>query len=117
MKYPEWTKPAVYGAAAGAIVVAIAGFSVGGWVTGGTAEKMARVMSNEQVTMALVPVCIDLADKDPERASKVKLINEAALYNRHNEVMNAGWATVPGTTAANRELARACLDGLKLDES
>ena len=117
MKFPEWTKPGIYGALGGAAAVAIAGFSIGGWVTGGTAERMAKTMSDKQVTMALVPVCVDIAANDPERASKVKSIKNAARYNQHTEVMNAGWATVPGTTAANRDLARACLDELNLDES
>ena len=31
-------KPALWGAAAGAIALAIVGFNWGGWVTGGTAE-------------------------------------------------------------------------------
>lgn len=38
---PDWLKPALYGALAGATALAIAGFSWGGWVTGGTAEQIA----------------------------------------------------------------------------
>src|SRR5687767_4662112 len=41
MQTPEWLKPAVYGAACGAIGLAVVGFSWGGWVTGGTARTMA----------------------------------------------------------------------------
>ncbi len=50
-------------------------------------------------------------------ADIVKTIKEKAGYNRFTAVMNAGWATVPGTTAANRDLAKACIDGLNLDAS
>ena len=35
MQSPEWLKPALYGAACGAIALATVGFSWGGWVTGG----------------------------------------------------------------------------------
>ena len=41
MNIPEWLKPALYGAAAGAGALAIIGFTWGGWVTGGTAKEMA----------------------------------------------------------------------------
>jgi hypothetical protein len=58
MKLPEWFKPALYGAAAGAVAIAIAGFSWGGWVTGGTASKMAESAANAEVGGARGPVCI-----------------------------------------------------------
>jgi len=38
MKLPIETKPALWGAACGAIALAIVGFSWGGWVTGKKAE-------------------------------------------------------------------------------
>lgn len=117
MNFPEWTKPGIYGAVAGAVVLAIGGFTVGGWVTGSTAEQQAKAMSQKEVTMALVPVCLDNAATDPARATKVQTIQAASGYNRVAAVMNTGWATVPGTEAANRDLARACIDGLKLDAS
>ena len=33
MQTPEWLKPGLYGAVCGAVAVAIAGFTWGGWVT------------------------------------------------------------------------------------
>jgi hypothetical protein len=41
MKLPIETKPALWGAAGGAIALAIVGFSWGGWVTGKKAETSA----------------------------------------------------------------------------
>ncbi len=38
MNIPIETKPALWGAAGGAVVLAIVGFSWGGWVTSSTAE-------------------------------------------------------------------------------
>ena len=45
----------LWGAAAGAIALAIVGFSWGGWVTGGQAKTLA----DAAVTAALVPICAD----------------------------------------------------------
>ena len=48
-------KPACWGAAGGAIALAIIGFTWGGWVTGGHAKTLA----DAAVTAALVPICAD----------------------------------------------------------
>lgn len=117
MNFPTWTKPGLYGAVAGAALAALVGFTAGGWVTGGAAEKMAQVRAQEQVTQALVPICVDNASMDPDRDVKFQAIQKAASYNRFTEVMEAGWATMPGESSADQRLARACLDELKLDGS
>ena len=64
MKTPEWLKPALYGAAAGAAVLAINGFSWGGWVTGSKAQEMAA----DAAVAALVPICIEQSNRDPQLA-------------------------------------------------
>ena len=50
-------KPALMGAAGGAIALAIVGFMWGGWVTGGTAEQTARTRADAAVVTALAPIC------------------------------------------------------------
>jgi len=117
MNTPEWTKPAVYGALVGAVVVSIIGFSWGGWVTGGTADKMAKVMSHENVIAALLPMCVDMSATDADRDAKLAAIREVSSYRRRDAVMEAGWATVPGADAPNRDLAQACVAALEIDAS
>ncbi len=117
MNLPNWTKPGVYGAIVGAVVVSVAGFSAGGWVTGSTADKTAKAMAYTAVTDAMVPVCLEIAAADSGRAEQLANIQRAASYERHTVVMEAGWATPPGFDAPNRDLARACLSGLDLDAS
>lgn len=117
MTFPEWTKPGIYGAMIGAVVVSIIGFSWGGWTTGGSANKMAKILANQEVTQAMVPVCLQLSAADPDRISKLATIREAKGYNRHKAIMSAGWATFPGTETPNRDLAEACAEGLELDVS
>lgn len=117
MSTPEWLKPGIYGAAAGAVAVSIIGFSWGGWMTGGSASKMATSMARDEVTLAMVPICLEISRLDPDRVAKLATIRSASTYNRRDAVMEAGWATVPGSESPNRDLAAACIDGLELDAS
>lgn len=117
MNTPEWLKPGIYGAVVGAALVGVVGFSSGGWVTGGGADRLASARAHDTVISALVPVCLDMARTDTDRAAKLETIRAAATYRRREAVMEAGWATVPGAETPNRDLAQACLAGLAADDS
>lgn len=117
MKTPEWLKPGIYGAAIGAVVVGIFGFTWGGWVTGGTANERATAMSRSDVVAAMVPVCLDLARTDPDRAAKLAAIRDASTFQRREALMQAGWATMPGAETPDRDIALACLASLDVDAS
>lgn len=115
MNFPEWIKPGIYGALVGAVATGIVGFAWGGWVTGGTARDRAMTMSRDDVVAAMVPVCLDMAGSDPDRAAKIETIRAASSYQRRDALMKAGWATMPGTEVPNRDLAQACLTALDVD--
>ena len=66
MNIPEWLKPGLQGAAIGAVALAIVGFTWGGWVTGGTAEKMASDQAKFEVIAALAPICVEQSKQDPQ---------------------------------------------------
>jgi hypothetical protein len=113
MKLPEWLKPAIYGAVAGAVAISIAGFSWGGWVTGGSAREMAADQAHLEVVAALVPVCVEQSNQDPNAiATLASLKGEAATYKRGEMLMKTGWATMPGSTDPDRNVAKACMDKL-----
>lgn len=115
MNTPKWLKPGIYGALIGAVFVGVVGFTWGGWVTGSTANDRATAMSRDSVAASMVPVCLDMAQSDPERAAKLETIRAASTFRRRDAVMAAGWATVPGTDAPNRDIAEACLLALDVD--
>jgi len=114
MNTPEWLKPGMYGALAGALFISVVGFTWGGWVTGGTAHDRAMAMSRDEVVASMVPVCLDIARSDTARVGKLETIRAAATYQRRDAVMAAGWATVPGSDAPDRDIAQACLAALEL---
>lgn len=115
MNTPDWLKPGVYGALVGAVVVAIGGFSWGGWVTGGTAKDRAMEMAHDDVVAAMIPVCLDMARTDPERLAKIETIRAASTYKRRDALISVGWATMPGADSPSRDIAQACLASLDVD--
>lgn len=105
-------KPTLYGAAVGAVALAIIGFSWGGWVTGGTAARMASEQAQLEVVTALVPFCIEKSKQDPQVMETLAQLKEASSYKRSDMLMKAGWATMPGSSDPDRQLASACMDKL-----
>lgn len=114
MNIPEWFKPGIYGALVGAAVVVTVGFTWGGWITGGTADDRAMSMAHNNVVAAMVPVCLDIARTDSARAEKLTTIRAASTYQRRDALVAAGWATMPGQDAPDRDIAAACLTALEL---
>ena len=112
MKTPVWVKPGVWGAVAGAIVMATVGFSQLGWTTSATAEKLAQERADVAVVGALVPFCVAKAQKDPDTTIFDKFQAETSSYSRSDMVMKAGWATVGNEKSPDNALARACSDKL-----
>ena len=112
MNTPEWLKPGLYGAAVGAVSLAIVGFSWGGWATGGTAKQMASDQARLEVVAALVPICLEQSKQDPGNVETLAKLKEASSYQRRDMLMKTGWATMPGSSDPNRNVASACMETL-----
>ena len=108
MKNLPWLKPSIVGGVVGAAAIAIAGFAWGGWHTTSAAEKLARDRAKQEVIAALVPICIHQAQLDPDNAQKMSELADSRSYQRNTYVIQTGWATMPGTSEPNKEVARAC---------
>ena len=108
MQLPTWLKPATFGAGFGAVALAIVGFSWGGWVTAPKAQVMAADQAQEQLMAALVPICVSNANADPLATGLIAEMKDATSYKRSEILVGTGWATMPGTDAPNKKLAKAC---------
>ena len=113
MELPKWTEPALYGAGAGAIALAIIGFNWGGWVTGGTSAEMSKKLSKSAVAEALTPYCLALSISDPSSIDIMKKLNEGTSYNKRGILEKAGWATPLGASEPDRALANSCLNAIE----
>jgi hypothetical protein len=112
MQLPEWLKPALYGAVAGAVALSIIGFSWGGWVTARSAREMAADQARLEVVEALVPVCVEQSRQDPNVIATLASLKDESSYKRGEMLMKTGWATMPGSTDPHRNVAKACMDKL-----
>jgi hypothetical protein len=71
---------------------------------------MATDQSRTDVTAALSLICIDQSKRDPQLVERVAALKAASSWNRGDLVMKNGWATMPGTTEANSQVARVCAE-------
>ncbi len=106
----EKVKLGLWGAAGGAIVLAIIGFAWGGWVTGGTAQQTAAEVARTAVVDRLTPICVEQFNRDPERDRKLKELMEKDSWSRGDYVQEQGWATMPGEEDPDRTVASKCAD-------
>jgi len=112
MKAP-WIKPGIWGAVIGSVLTMMIGFGLGGWVTAGTAAQVAGQQANAAVTSALTPFCLANAKLDPAGAKKLGELRAIDYpYRQEQFVMDAGWASMPGSEEPNRQVAEACASQL-----
>jgi len=117
MNTPEWLIPGAVGAVLGGAILAVAGFTTFGWMTGAQADTMAQSMATDRVMAAMVPVCVERSEADPQRMGHLATIRQASGLGRRDALMATGWATMPGSPTPDRALASACLTALDLSVS
>ena len=116
MEIPKETKaalkPALWGAAAGAIALAIVGFNWGGWVTGGTAETIAKSRAATAVVAVLAPICVEKFRQAAGASANLAEMKKATSWDQSTFIEKGGWATMPGSTEPDSAVARACAETL-----
>ena len=90
------------------ILTMIIGFAWGGWVTGGTARKVATEAAEEAVVLRLAPICIVQFKQDPAKDQKLKDLKATDSWKRSDFVAQQGWATIPGEEKPDSKVADAC---------
>jgi hypothetical protein len=114
MQIPEWATPGIWGAVIGAAAISIIGLN-GGWVvTSGTAKEMAERQTERAVIEALAPICVAQFknQSQQEQTADLAALEEKERFARDEFVEEHGWATLPGSTEPNDEIASACASEL-----
>ena len=113
MKKYTSLKPGIWGAVIGAVAISVIGFSSFGWTLGSTAERMAKEQAQTAVVAVLAPICVEKFQHQADAATKlVEFKKESSTWSRRSIIEKGGWATMPGTDAANSAVVTACAERL-----
>lgn len=117
MKIPAELKPAAWGAVGGAVALAILGFSWGGWVTQSTAERTAKTRSETAVVAALSPICVVRFQQQNNATEQLVELKKISSWQQGDFIAKGGWATMPGSSSPDTDVAKACAAALGLPRS
>ena len=99
-KMQEKYRYGLWGAVAGAIALAIVGFTWGGWVSAGTAKAQADAAG----WTALLPICADAMLADPAAAAELK----TKRTTDYDDVVRDHLKTIAGRNDISYSFRREC---------
>ena len=80
------------------LATVVIGFSWGGWVTGGTATRMAADAAAGASAQIAAADCINRFENDPDAKAQLAALKKAdSSYERGDLIQKGGWATMPGS--------------------
>ena len=104
-------KPALWGAAGGAVALAILGFTWGGWVTNSSATSLAQDYANTEIAKVLAPICYLQFNQQPDAVAKMaELKGLTGSYQQATYVEKTGAAMMPGSDKTLRGVSQACAE-------
>ena len=80
-----------------AVATMIVGFTWGGWVTGGTAEKMSSAAASSARAELAATMCVTRFMGGPDMTAQLAALKASNSWNRNDLIDKAGWTTPPGT--------------------
>jgi hypothetical protein len=98
------------GAFAGFVATSIIGFGWGGWTLGSTAQDNAAKSVTTAVAAVLAPMCADKFRQDADASANMAELNKIGSWRQDTFIEKGGWATFPGMTAPDRNVAQACVN-------
>jgi len=105
---PANTGAYLWGAFGGAVVLAVVGFSWGGWTTAGSATRNASTAAHDAVVAALAPICVERFRGQTDAIARAADLAKSSTWERGAIIEKSGFATMPGATSADADVARAC---------
>jgi hypothetical protein len=99
---------------AAVLLTMIIGFTWGGWLRSGPAQRTADLLVREAVVNRLATICVAQFNLDPTKAQKLTELKETSSYERAKYVTTQGWATMPGEEQPESRVADACAKQIML---
>jgi hypothetical protein len=106
----DWEKIKLgsWGAVGGALVTMYVGFNVGGWMTNGSAEAMAKESAANAVAERLGSICIAQFNQDSQRTQKLTEMKGQDTWEIGRYIDKQSWAIMPGDEKPDSGVAEAC---------
>ncbi|WP_209427507.1 hypothetical protein [Pararhodobacter sp. SW119] len=121
LKESQVSKTTLVWSCVGSVVVALViGFTLGGWVTGGTAREMQETAGQEGRFDLASAICVENFMAQPDARERLIELQEINSTFRQRQFIESGdWAVMPGRESASRQAADLCarvLSNLEIQE-
>jgi hypothetical protein len=106
----DWEKIKLgsWSAVGGAIVTMYIGFNVGGWMTNGSAEVMAKETAATAVAERLGTICVAQFNRDPAKNQRLNELKGQDTWQIGRYIDKQSWAIMPGDDKPDSGVADAC---------
>ncbi len=91
-----------------AVATMIVGFSWGGWVTGGTAEKMSGSAASAARAELAAAMCVSRFMSGTDMVAQLAALKASNSWSRDDLMDKGGWTTPPGADKPIRGAADLC---------
>ena len=110
LKESHVTKTTLVWSCVGSVVVALViGFTLGGWVTGGTARQMQQTAGEDGRFDLASAICVERFMGQPNMREQLRELQGIRSTFRQRQFIEEGeWALMPGRDSASRQGADLC---------
>lgn len=94
------------------VLTMIVGFTWGGWVTGGTAQKMSTAAAGQAEAKLAAAYCVTAFEHAPNAAVELATLKKTDSWQRGDFIDKGGWDKLPGEKQAVDGAADLCVTKL-----
>jgi len=91
-----------------AVATMIVGFGWGGWVTGGTADKMSAAAATTARAELAATMCVSRFMSGTDMVAQLAALKASNSWNRDDLIEKGGWTTLPGAEKPIQGAADLC---------
>ena len=91
-----------------AVATMIVGFGWGGWVTGGTADKMSAAAATTARAELAATMCVSRFMSGTDMVAQLAALKASNSWNRDDLLEKGGWTTLPGAEKPIQGAADLC---------
>lgn len=95
-----------------AVATVIAGFWLGGWVTGDTAASMTEKAANASRAELAAAVCVERFVAAPDFRAQLTALEKKNRWQRDNFIDDGGWTTFAGMQRPVKDAGTLCAEQL-----